>query len=51
MVDAFYFNRNDISVGSFFEYSYDNLENFNLVAGIRIDSIIDWELLLLLDCT
>ena len=38
MVDAFYFNRNDISVGSFFEYSYDNLEDFNLVAGIRIDS-------------
>ena len=37
-VDTFYFNRNDISVGSFFEYSYDSLENFNLVAGIRIDS-------------
>ncbi|MFL2600561.1 MAG: TonB-dependent receptor [Flavobacteriaceae bacterium] len=37
-VDAFYFNRNDISVGSFFEYSYDSLEDFNLVAGIRIDS-------------
>ena len=29
-VDAFYFNRNDISVGSFFEYSYDSLEDFNL---------------------
>ena len=37
-VDTFYFNRNDISVGSFFEYSYDSLENFNLIAGIRIDS-------------
>ena len=37
-IDTFYFNRRDISVGSFFEYSYDSLENFNLVAGIRFDT-------------
>ena len=36
-VDTFYFNRSDRSLGSFFEYSYDNLENFNLVAGVRLD--------------
>ena len=36
-VDTFYFNRSDLSLGSFFEYSYDNLENFNLVAGVRLD--------------
>jgi len=36
-VDAFYFNRSDRSVGSFFEYSYDSLENFSLVGGIRLD--------------
>lgn len=37
-VDNFYFNRSDRSVGSFLEYTYDSLENFNLVAGIRLDS-------------
>jgi outer membrane receptor for ferrienterochelin and colicin len=37
-VDTFYFNRIDRSVGSFFEYTYDNLENLTLVAGIRLDS-------------
>jgi outer membrane receptor for ferrienterochelin and colicin len=36
-VDTFYFNRSDRSLGSFFEYSYDNLENFTLVAGVRLD--------------
>ena len=36
-VDTFYFNRSDRSLGSFLEYSYDNLENFNLVAGVRLD--------------
>ena len=36
-VDWSYFNRTDRSVGGFFEYSYDNLNNFNLVAGIRGD--------------
>tara|TARA_A100001011_G_scaffold162951_1_gene171424 strand:- start:24649 stop:26835 length:2187 start_codon:yes stop_codon:yes gene_type:complete len=37
IVDTFYFNRIDRSLGSFFEYSYDSLENFSLIAGIRID--------------
>lgn len=36
-VDQFQFDRIDRSMGSFFEYSYDNLENFNLVAGGRLD--------------
>lgn len=36
-VDAFYFKRSDRSVGSFFEYSYDSLENFSFVGGIRLD--------------
>ena len=37
-VDRFYFNRSDRSVGSFFEYSYDNLENFTFVGGLRLDN-------------
>ena len=36
-VDTFYFNRSDRSLGSFFEYSYDSLENFTLLAGVRLD--------------
>lgn len=36
-VDTFYFNRSNRSVGSFFEYSYDSLENFSLVGGVRVD--------------
>ena len=31
------YNRIDKSIGSFFEYSYDNLEDLSLVAGIRYD--------------
>ncbi|MFQ3340946.1 MAG: outer membrane receptor for ferrienterochelin and colicins [Flavobacteriaceae bacterium] len=37
-VDTFNFNRIDNSVGGFFEYSYDNLENFSLVSGARLDA-------------
>ena len=37
-VDTFNFNRADNSVGAFFEYSYDNLENFSLVSGVRFDT-------------
>ncbi|SHF79544.1 Outer membrane receptor proteins, mostly Fe transport [Arenibacter palladensis] len=29
--------RNDNTIGSFFEYSYDSLEKLSLVAGIRMD--------------
>jgi len=36
-VDALNYNRSDRSFGGFFEYSYENLENFSLVAGIRMD--------------
>lgn len=31
------FERTENSVGAFFEYSFDNLELFNLTAGIRVD--------------
>ncbi|UMB53852.1 TonB-dependent receptor [Lutibacter sp. A64] len=31
------YNRNENSVGAFFEYNYDNLSNLSLSAGIRID--------------
>ena len=36
-VDSFYFNRDDHSVGSFFEYSYDSMDNFTLLGGVRFD--------------
>ena len=36
-VDQFFFNRTDRSFGGFFEYSFDNLENFSLVGGLRAD--------------
>jgi len=32
------FNRIDTSVGAFFEYNYDNLNNFSCIAGGRIDN-------------
>lgn len=32
------FSRIDKSIGAFFEYTYDNLDNFSLVAGVRVDS-------------
>src|SRR5690554_4267190 len=32
------FSRKDNSVGAFFEYTYDNTDNFSLVAGIRVDN-------------
>jgi outer membrane receptor for ferrienterochelin and colicin len=37
-VDRFYFDRTDRSFGGFFEYSYDNLDNFSLVSGVRVDT-------------
>jgi len=30
--------RNEYNVGGFFEYSYDSLENFNLILGVRVDA-------------
>jgi len=32
------FSRIDTSLGGFFEYTYDNLDNFSLVAGGRVDT-------------
>ncbi len=37
LVDTKVYDRTENSVGAFFEYSYDNLDNFSLIAGIRID--------------
>ncbi len=32
------FSRTDNSIGAFFEYNYDNLDNLGIVAGIRVDN-------------
>jgi outer membrane receptor for ferrienterochelin and colicins len=32
------FSRIDNSVGAFFEYTFDNLDNFSLVTGVRLDN-------------
>ncbi|WP_372745443.1 carboxypeptidase-like regulatory domain-containing protein [Lutibacter sp.] len=32
------YHRNEKSIGAFFEYNYDNLDNLSLSAGIRVDS-------------
>ncbi len=37
VVNATGFQRNDNSVGAFFEYTYDNLEGLSFVAGLRVD--------------
>lgn len=36
-VNATEYERTENSVGAFFEYSHDNLELFNITAGLRID--------------
>jgi outer membrane receptor for ferrienterochelin and colicin len=36
-VNAIYSSRDENSFGGFFEYSYDDLESFSLIAGIRVD--------------
>lgn len=38
LVNSIAFNRTDNSVGAFFEYTYDNLENLSFVAGLRVDN-------------
>ena len=38
LVNTTDFERNENSVGAFFEYSFDNLEKVNLTAGIRVDN-------------
>ncbi len=37
VVNTTNYERNEISFGGFFEYRFDNLEQINLTAGIRID--------------
>ncbi|MCK0132031.1 TonB-dependent receptor [Flavobacteriaceae bacterium F08102] len=36
-VDAQDYSRNERSVGGFFEYNFDNLDDFSLIAGLRMD--------------
>ncbi|WP_115462126.1 TonB-dependent receptor [Winogradskyella aurantiaca] len=36
-VEATPFQRTDNSVGGFFEYAFDSLENFTMTAGLRVD--------------
>ncbi|MCI2229166.1 TonB-dependent receptor [Polaribacter sp. MSW13] len=38
LVNANDFSRNENSVGAFFEYAFDNLEDFSLTAGLRVDT-------------
>ncbi|MCK0191002.1 TonB-dependent receptor [Arenibacter sp. F20364] len=38
MVNTEDFSRVDKSIGAFFEYSYDNLKEWSLTAGIRLDN-------------
>ena len=38
LVNTTNYKRNESSIGGFFEYSYDNLGDLNLTAGIRIDT-------------
>jgi outer membrane receptor for ferrienterochelin and colicin len=38
MVNSTDFERNENSVGAFFEYAYDSLEKLSLTAGVRIDN-------------
>ena len=37
LVNISNFDRKENSIGGFFEYSFDNLDNFSLIAGIRAD--------------
>lgn len=38
LVDVSNFSRVERSVGGFFEYAYDDLEDFTMTAGVRIDT-------------
>ncbi|OUR94378.1 TonB-dependent receptor [Flavobacteriales bacterium 34_180_T64] len=38
MVNTLDYGRNEYSAGTFFEYSYDNLEALTVTAGLRIDT-------------
>ena len=38
LVNTTIYNRKENSLGTFFEYAFDNLEDFSLTAGIRMDT-------------
>ncbi|MFY9243207.1 MAG: TonB-dependent receptor [Polaribacter sp.] len=38
LVNTSNFDRKENSLGAFFEYAFDNLDNFSLTAGVRIDA-------------
>ena len=38
LVNTTNYNRNENSVGAFFEYAFDNLEDFSFTAGLRVDT-------------
>ena len=38
LVDSTYFERTDRVLGAFFEYTFDSLAQWNIVAGLRIDN-------------
>ncbi|WP_397445571.1 carboxypeptidase-like regulatory domain-containing protein [Polaribacter sp. R77954] len=38
LVNTLNYNRNENSFGGFFEYAFDNLNDFSLTAGLRIDT-------------
>ena len=38
LVNTTNYNRKENSLGAFFEYAFDNLEDFSLTAGIRVDT-------------
>ena len=37
-VEGISYDRTENSIGAFFEYAYDDLENFTMTAGLRIDT-------------
>ncbi|MEN8775539.1 MAG: TonB-dependent receptor [Polaribacter sp.] len=38
IVNTTNFNRKEQSLGAFFEYAFDNLDNFSFTAGLRVDT-------------
>ena len=38
LVETTTYNRTEQSIGAFFEYSFDDLENFTTTAGLRVDT-------------
>ena len=38
LVNASNYDRKENSIGAFFEYAFDNLEDFSMTAGLRIDT-------------